>query len=93
MAPLHWFSDRVEHEQVEQDALLVQLGAEFEAARIAQDLTVAELARRAGLSKRCAVYLRKAQCDPRLSTLVSLARALGRRLVITSTPDRQNWRT
>ncbi len=77
----------------ERDALLVQIGDELEAERETQGLTVTALARQAGISKRATIHVRKAAHDCRVSTLVALARALGRRLVITSTPDRQNWRT
>jgi len=67
----------------EKDAILVQFGADVEAIRQTQRLTVAELAKRAGLSKRAVVYSRKTQGDPKLSTLIAQFRALGRRLVVT----------
>jgi DNA-binding phage protein len=69
---------------VEKDALLVRLGAEVDAERLAQQLSVAELAKRAGLSKRGVIYSRKAQGDPRLSTLIRQMRAVGLRLVVTT---------
>lgn len=70
----------------ERDALLVQLGTELEAAREAQRLSVVEIANRSGLSKRTLIYLRQAQCDPRLRTLTAVAHALGLRLVVTLVP-------
>lgn len=72
----------------ERDALLVQLGAELEAERETQGLSVAEQARRAGIAKRTLVHLRQAECDPKLGTLVAAARALGCRWVIALVPER-----
>ncbi len=64
------------------DEILADLGAIFDAAREAQGLTVVEFAARAALSKRAVVHSRKTEGDPRLSTLIKLSRAVGRRLVV-----------
>ena len=73
----------------ERDALLVQIGAELDAEREAQGLTVTALARQAGISKRACIHVRKAAHDCRLSTLMALARALGCRLLITIVSERR----
>ena len=72
----------------EKDSILVQLGADIDVEREAQGLTVAVFADRARLSKRGVVYTRKIQCDPKLSTLIAQAKALGRRLSVTLEPNR-----
>lgn len=66
---------------LERDALLVALGAVLERVREAQGLSVAEVARRAGLSKSAVIDSRLARRNPRLRTLVAQAEALGCRLV------------
>lgn len=71
----------------EKDSILVQVGTALDAAREAQRLTVADVARRAGLSKQGAIHVRKCQGDPRLSTLIALGRAVGLRCVVTLEPE------
>jgi len=69
------------------DALLVELGAELEAARERLGITHAEMARRSGLSRRTLTYLLKAQRDPRLGTIEAAARAVGCRPLFFVAPD------
>jgi DNA-binding phage protein len=81
-----WLSGQNEWEEAlknERDRILVVLGAVLEVEREAQRVTVAEMARRAHLSKRGLIYGRKVQSDPRLSTLIAQGKALGLRLSVT----------
>jgi len=55
--------------------------AQLAHARKAQQLTQAELAEKAGLSRMTVQRMESGSLDPRLSTLHELARALGLRLV------------
>ena len=73
----------------EHDALLVQIGAELEAARETLGITYAEMARRAGVSRRTLDNLLRALRDPRLSTMAAAARAVGCRLVIAIVSERR----
>ena len=57
-------------------------------ARKAQQITQAELAERAGLSRMTVQRLESGSLDPRLSTLQEMARVLGLELVAVPTPLR-----
>ena len=58
------------------DSVLQELGARLAAARLARDLTQAELAAEAGVSKRTLERLEKGQAATRLSGFVRVCRAL-----------------
>lgn len=71
------------------DVVAGALAEQIEQGRTAAGLTVEQLADRAGLSTQGTINLRKVQSDPKVSTLVRLAAALGRplRLVIHPAPS------
>jgi transcriptional regulator with XRE-family HTH domain len=59
------------------DAVLRELGLRLAAARLARDLTQAELAEEAGVSKRTLERLETGQAATQLSGFVRVCRALG----------------
>ena len=68
------------------EALLVDIGTSLETVREQRGLTVSQMAHLAGISKRALIYNRKAQGDPKLSTLIAQHLAVGRKLVVDSVP-------
>ncbi|RUP35101.1 MAG: XRE family transcriptional regulator [Curvibacter sp.] len=68
----------------------MNLIAELQAARKRQGLKQQELAERAGLSRMTVQRIESGAIDPRLSTLVEMARVLGLTLVtVAATPPGQ----
>ena len=68
----------------------MNLIAELQAARKRQGLKQQELAERAGLSRMTVQRIESGAIDPRLSTLVEMARVLGLTLVtVAATPPSQ----
>jgi len=63
--------------QIPNEALLVELGSRLAAARLAQNLTQAALAERAGVAKRTVERLESGAVATQLSGFLRVCRALG----------------
>lgn len=60
----------------------IDLAEQLYALRTAQDLTQAELGRRAGMSQGAIARVEAAAVEPKMETLARLSEALGGRLVV-----------
>jgi len=76
--PSRWVPEHYSARTLEAQALLRRLGERLRAAREREGLSLAELARRAGLARRTVTEIEAGRANPTATRLVDLARALDR---------------
>ncbi|NYT59616.1 helix-turn-helix transcriptional regulator [Alcaligenaceae bacterium] len=69
--------------------MIISLAANLEAIRKASGLTQSQLAERAGLNRMTVQRLESGALDPRMSTLMEMARAMGMELMLVPQSLRQ----
>jgi|SRR5690606_2606239 len=69
--------------------MIINLAAEFQAIRKASGLTQAQLAEQAGLNRMTVQRMESGALDPRVSTLLEMARVMGMDLMLVPQSLRQ----
>jgi len=85
--PSRWVPEHYSARTLEAQALLRRLGERLRAAREREGLSLAELARRAGLARRTVTEIEAGRANPTLVNLLALARAAGTSLPWLVAPD------